>query len=87
MKLRSCRFANAVKIGNSEQNYVTSDKYEIELVSDTVMRIEEKSSGAVSYSSLFNAPYWTMDERELELEADGVPPAESLDIAKTRKKK
>lgn len=86
MKFTSCRFANAVKVGNAEHLFLRGDSHDIDLVSDTVVRIKEKKSGAVAYSSLFNVPFWTMDEKELNLEAEGIPPAENLDIAAPKKK-
>lgn len=87
MKLKSCRFANAVMVGNQELNFATDRHHDIELVSSTVIRVECRKSKDVSYSSLFNVPFWKMDETELELEAEGAPPVESVDIAVKGKKK
>jgi hypothetical protein len=86
MRLKYCKFANSVLVGSQERTSVSNNQFDIDLVSETVIRVRCQKTKDVSYSSLFNVPWWKMDESELEKEAEGIPPAENLDIAQPKPK-
>lgn len=80
MKIKYCRFANSIKVGPSEITSGRADLHDIHLVSSTVLRIKDKKTGDVAFSSLFNTIFWTVDETELQMEAEGFGDISQLDM-------
>jgi len=62
-KLERIKLGNAVKVGNSEGVFFQSDKYVIEKDGYEI-RIQEISSGQTSFTTVFNAVFWT---RKMEI--------------------
>lgn len=68
MKIKSIMFANAVKIGATQVDFASSDKYDIVIKDTFCVRIEEKDDGrkksalGVAYTTLFNVKWWHPDE-------------------------
>ena len=62
-RLERIKLGNAVKVGNSEGVFFQSDKYVIEKDGYEI-RIQEISSGQTSFTTVFNAVFWT---RKMEI--------------------
>ena len=62
-RLERIKLGNAVKVGNSEGVFFQSDKYLIEKDGYEI-RLQEISSGQTSFTTVFNAVFWT---RKMEI--------------------
>ena len=63
MKFKYIKLAHAIRCGGKEVAFISSTTHDAELERDYVVKITEKYSKAVSYTTLFNTIYWeTLDE-------------------------
>ena len=62
MKLKVIKTFNAVKVGNAQDNWFQSDKYDMTLEAGMHVRIVNKFDGSRNYTSLMNLPWYDFEE-------------------------
>lgn len=67
MKLSQVKFHNSVKVGREEKNYVNETGYNMVLLSNGMILVEEKGNtkDQVTVSSIFNTVYAVASKEEM----------------------
>lgn len=60
MKVKAISFANSVKCGKggNEEMFCRDDRFDIDIVDSVRVRLTEKGTGNVTWTSLFNTKWW-----------------------------
>lgn len=78
-KLERLKTAHSVKVGGLECLFLDDKSFDITLT-DTIIRIQDRASKAVAYTSLANTVWFTLKEEDDKI-------AKTEDTARTPKKK
>ncbi len=64
-KVISMKFHNAIRVGTTQHTYIDQNSKINAEISGNIVRVTD-DKGNVAYTSLYNVPYWTIEEKKSE---------------------